>query len=319
MLDITEIGPIVFGTGAFNTTYDKDGYKEDISVVFRRAFELGVKAIDTAALYGPSEVITGNALESLRNEYPRDAYFLCTKAGRWEDKSFDYSPSAIRRSFERSLSRLRTSYIDLLYIHDVEYKSENEGLEAIEEAFKLKDEGKVRFVGFSGYPVKYLAHFARLCQKKLRSVDAVLSYCNFTLQNSRLLDAAPEFRAAGVNIIFNASPLSMSLLRSGFTHDFHPASQALRAKADEVAQNLKREGIEIADIALQYSLQWPGPTVIGMRNVGEVEAAFRNLEKSKTTSSALQDRIKADFQGLYNETWDEGNIPGEAGVRFRAS
>ena len=49
-----------------------------------------------------------------------------TKCGRFgpDKKDFDYSPSSIRRSVQRSLSRLKTTYLDVVYLHDVEFVAE---------------------------------------------------------------------------------------------------------------------------------------------------------------------------------------------------
>ena len=49
-----------------------------------------------------------------------------TKCGRYGTykENFDYSPSTIRRSVERSLARLHTTYLDVIYLHDVEFVAE---------------------------------------------------------------------------------------------------------------------------------------------------------------------------------------------------
>lgn len=44
-----------------------------------------------------------------------------TKCGRYGGSDFDYSPSTIRKSVERSLSRLHTTYLDTVYLHDIEF------------------------------------------------------------------------------------------------------------------------------------------------------------------------------------------------------
>lgn len=44
-----------------------------------------------------------------------------TKCGRYGPSSFDYSPAMIRETVKRSLTRLKTDYLDAVYLHDVEY------------------------------------------------------------------------------------------------------------------------------------------------------------------------------------------------------
>ena len=114
-----------------------------------------------------------------------------SKCGRYgtEQKDFDYSPATIRRSLTRSLERLGTSYLDVLYLHDVEFvaspvhpaeltgdpinaieteegreawglrpedankvhgKGDEQILAAYGELRKMKDEGLVRSIGITG-------------------------------------------------------------------------------------------------------------------------------------------------------------------------
>ena len=65
----------------------------------------------------------GTALKALENEFPRGTYKLLTKVGRYGPSAtdFDYTPTTIRRSVHRSLQRLRTEYLDVVYLHDVEF------------------------------------------------------------------------------------------------------------------------------------------------------------------------------------------------------
>lgn len=44
-----------------------------------------------------------------------------TKCGRYGNSTFDYSPKTIRESIYRSLERLKTDYLDTVYLHDVEF------------------------------------------------------------------------------------------------------------------------------------------------------------------------------------------------------
>ncbi|KAF7792104.1 hypothetical protein EIP86_003134 [Pleurotus ostreatoroseus] len=83
----------------------------------------GIRAFDTSAYYGPSEIVLGTALKTLELEFPRSTYQLMTKCGRYGTTKahFDYRPDTIRRSVQRSLERLHTDYLDTVYLHDVEF------------------------------------------------------------------------------------------------------------------------------------------------------------------------------------------------------
>jgi len=88
-----------------------------------RTNRYGIRAFDTAPYYDNSEVVLGTALKALEVEFPRGSYKLLSKVGRYGPTSthFDYSPDAIRRSVRRSLQRLHTQYLDVVYLHDVEF------------------------------------------------------------------------------------------------------------------------------------------------------------------------------------------------------
>lgn len=94
-----------------------------------RAFDLGIRWIDTARVYGfgHSEEVVGKALKEL----PRDQVIISTKCAlQWYEKKGEYhftrdghevyrdlSPKAIRRDLEKSLQALGTDYIDVYYTH----------------------------------------------------------------------------------------------------------------------------------------------------------------------------------------------------------
>ena len=81
----------------------------------------GIRAFDTAPYYDDSEIVLGTALKALEHEFPRSSYQLITKVGRYGLGAFDYSPSTLRTSVCRSLRRLHTQYLDVVYLHDVEF------------------------------------------------------------------------------------------------------------------------------------------------------------------------------------------------------
>lgn len=112
------------------------------------ALEAGVQLIDTAPAYGRSE----ERLGSFVREH-RDRIVLCSKAGEtWDGDGshFDFRASALERSVERSLQRLRTDHLDLLLLHsdgrDEEILDETDALEGLR---RIRESGKARAVGLS--------------------------------------------------------------------------------------------------------------------------------------------------------------------------
>lgn len=253
------------GTATFNSQYNEDPYALPTTELVHRAFASGVRAFDTSPYYGPAEELLGRALATdfVQSNFPRQSYHLLTKVGRIAGSSFDYSPAWVRKSIARSLRRLHTEYLDVVYCHDVEFVSPQEVLEAVRELRRIRDtQGTVRYVGISGYPVDVLCDLAELVLRETgEPLDVVMSYANFTLQNTRLLtQGLPRLVAAGVDVIPNASPLGMGLLRRkgvpiGSMGDFHPAPDGLRTAIHNASEFADSEGEKIEVIAIRFALE----------------------------------------------------------------
>lgn len=112
------------------------------------ARDSGINLLDTAASYGASEERLG---ELLRGE--RKDWVICSKAGERYDgyeSHFDFSPTALRKSLDRSLRQLRTDYLDILLVHsdgnDIDIIERDQALESLAQ---FKREGWIRAFGMS--------------------------------------------------------------------------------------------------------------------------------------------------------------------------
>ncbi|KAF2021553.1 L-galactose dehydrogenase (L-GalDH) [Aaosphaeria arxii CBS 175.79] len=258
--------PLIFGTATFNHQYNTDPFALDTTGLTTSALTHGIRAFDTSPYYGPSEQLLGTALSTpfVRETFPRESYLLLTKVGRIASSTFDYSAPWVRQSISNSLSRLQTSYLDLVYCHDVEFVSPAEVLTAVRELRRIRDEeGTIRYVGISGYPLDVLCEVAELVHRETgEPLDAVQSYANFTLQNQRLAGekGIQRLKAAGVDVVPNASPLGMGLLRRqgvpvGSLGDFHPAGRELRARVRQASDFCDRHGEKLEVIAIRWALE----------------------------------------------------------------
>lgn len=257
--------PLIFGTATFNNLYNQDPYDLDTEGLVQEALELGVRAFDTSPYYGPSEELLGAALDTefVHKNVPREELFILTKCGRISSDVFDYSREWVRASVKRSLERLRISYLDVVYCHDVEFVSEDAAMEAILELRRIRDEdGTIKYVGISGYPVDVLCKLAkRVLEETGEPLDIVLSYANFTLQNTILATrGVAQLREAGVDVVPNASVLGMGLLRKdgvpvGAQGDWHPSSPDLRAAIRRASDFCDRHGEKLEVIAIRYALE----------------------------------------------------------------
>ncbi len=115
------------------------------------AIEIGYRHIDTAQVYG-NEGQVGDGLHDAGID--RSEVFLTTKV--WMDS---LEPRRVRSSFEESLSKLRTEYVDLLLIH---WPAPDMHLgETLGAMRALMEEGKTRHVGVSNFTVDLLGQAAR--------------------------------------------------------------------------------------------------------------------------------------------------------------
>jgi D-arabinose 1-dehydrogenase len=243
---------------------------------------------DTSPYYGDSETVMGHALHNFQSRHPRDSYILITKCGRKSFHEFDYSRTWIRQTVLRSLDRLRTSYLDVALLHDAEFASAEEVIEATSVLSQLRADGLVRAFGLSGYTLPVLLSHVKAVRTQLgpdRTPEVLFSYCHYTLQNNTLADYESQFRELGIRHIVNGSPLAMGLLRKEPAPDWHPASTELKAacmKASEYAEDTYDQ--RLADVALRYSLGWRGTTCAGCSSLEEVETlleAWKIVKKRK--------------------------------------
>lgn len=257
--------PLIFGTATFNHQFNTDPFALDTTGLVTSALTHGIRAFDTSPYYGPSEELLGEALDTpfVRETFPRESYMVLTKVGRVKGDEFDYSAAWVRKSVMRSLERLRTGYLDLVYCHDIEFVSAEEVLEAVTELRRLRDEGKIRYVGICGYPIDVLGERAEMILKETgEPLDCVQSYAHFNLQNQTLGGprGIQRFSNAGVSVVTNASCLGMGLLRRegvpiGGMGDWHPAPRALRQAVHEASLFCDKHDERIEVIAIRWSLE----------------------------------------------------------------
>src|ERR1041384_5812077 len=140
-----------------------------------------------------SEVLLGLALKDV----PRECYLLGTKLGRYAPQQCDFSAKRVAESIDVSLERMNVDHLDIILCHDIEFVDMRQIAEETLPALrKIQQQGKGRFVGVSGYPMKMFRYVL-----DRTDLDVVLSYNHYTLQNTMLADLVPYLRAKGVGIM----------------------------------------------------------------------------------------------------------------------
>lgn len=99
--------------------------------------------------------------------------------------------------------------------------------ETIPALLKLKEAGKTRFIGITGLPLEIFTYV--LDRVPPGSIDVILSYCHYSINDSTLLELLPYLKSKGIGII-SASPLAMGLLTDYGPPEWHPASPELKVQ-----------------------------------------------------------------------------------------
>src|SRR5580692_4561942 len=204
------IGAWAMGGGGWNGSMGPQNDSDSIPAI-HAALDYGLNWIDTAALYGlgHSEEIVAQAI---RGRTPRPYVF--TKCERVWDAAGKVGASlkadSIRRECEASLRRLRTDAIDLYQIHWPEPDEDIE--EGWAELARLKQEGKVRYIGVSNFDVPQM--------KRAQEIAPITSlqppYSIVTRQIEREILPFALLKNIGV-IVY--SPMSAGLLTGAMTRE----------------------------------------------------------------------------------------------------
>ena len=292
---------ISFGASSLGQEFRPVKLEEALACV-PTALELGMDLIDTSPFYGRgmSEVLLGIALRDI----PRDRYLLCTKLGRYDIAHFDFSAHRVQESVDVSLHRLGTDYLDIVLCHDIEFVSLRQIVdETLPALQKIRDQGKVRYLGISGYPQKIFRFVT-----EQSGVDCVLNYNQATLQNTRFLDeTVPDLQRRGIGII-NAGPFSARLLTNAPLPTWLKEPENVREAARRAAELCSQHGVDIAQLALQYSASRRelATTVAGSANPDNIRKWAKWLEAPMDRK--LLGKVQAVFEPVKNIGHLEGLI-----------
>ena len=235
-----------FGASSLGQEFRQVDINEAVRAV-HVALDCGMNFIDTSPYYGRgmSEVLLGPALRDI----PRDSYFLGTKLGRYDVKHFDFSAKRVEESVDVSLHRMGVEHLDIILCHDLEFVDMRQIIdETLPALRKIQQQGKVRFIGVSGYPMKMFRYVVENAE-----IDCILSYNHYTLQNTMLNDLVPLLKEKGVGIM-NAAPFSARLLTNAPLPPWHKATDEVRRVCRQAAEHCESKGVDIAQLALQFSV-----------------------------------------------------------------
>ncbi len=287
-----EITPVGFGAWAIGGGGWSFGWgpQDDAAslAAMRRALEVGVNWIDTAAVYGlgHSEELVGRLLRELP---PADRPYVFTKCGLvWDDRDRMaeprrvLKPESIRTEVEASLRRLGVERIDLYQFHwpDDTGTPVEDSWDAM---VRLIEAGKIRAAGVSNFDVELLAR----CEA-IRHVDSLQP--PFSLIRREVAAREIPWCAEHDTGVICYSPMQSGLLTDSFSADRVAAfaRDDWRSRAPEYQQprldrNLalrdalepiaRRHGTTVSATAIAWTLAWPGVTgaIVGARSAAQVD------------------------------------------------
>jgi len=293
-----EVSVLGYGASALGAMYRDIDELQGVRAV-HEAVAAGINYVDVSPYYGltKAETLLGKAISDL----PRHALILSSKAGRYGAHQFDMSTERVLRSVDESLARLHTDYLDILFLHDIEFVPFQQVLEeGIPALIKLKEQGKIRFAGVSGLPLTAL-----LRATDCADLDVVLSYCHYSLCDTSLLRALPSFANRQVGVV-NASPLAMGLLTTRGAPDWHPAGPKIREVCAEAVAFCEEAGVDLSQLAMQFAVQAEAiPTTLF--STANPENVKKNIEwiDEPMDQSAL-DSVLAILRPIHDMTWPSG-------------
>lgn len=290
-----EITPIGFGAwaiggGGWAAAWGPQDDDEAVGAI-RRAVELGVNWVDTAAVYGlgHSEELVAQALKSVPESERPYVFTKCSLV--WDDEgdiSNVLNRDSVKRECEESLRRLQTDVIDLYQIHwprpdeDIE-----EGWEALVE---LRDEGKVRHIGVSNFDVSQMERI-----EEIASVETLQPPYNM-LNRGVEEEILPYCGEHDIGVIVY-SPMRSGLLTGKMTPERvqNLPSDDWRRNADDfqeprLSKNLKlvellraigeQHGRSPAEVAIAWTLRHPAVTaaIVGGRRPDQVDGIIGAAE-----------------------------------------
>lgn len=274
-----KVSELSFGASSLGSVFRDTRESEAVAAV-HAAVDNGINFIDVSPYYGhyKAETVLGKALL----EIPRDRYYLSTKVGRYGKdgvNTWDYSAGRAVASVYESMERLHIDYIDLINVHDIEFADLRQvAEETLPALVELREKGVVGHVGITDLQLENLVWV--LDHVPAGTVETVLNFCHFTLNDDKLADYLDYFESKGVGVI-NASPLSMGLLSQRGIPAWHPAPAPLVEACRRAAEYCREQGYPIEKLAVQFSVSNPriASTLFSSANPENVIKNIRYVEE----------------------------------------
>ncbi len=296
-----KVFPLSFGAsslgGVFHSLREEEGMEAVCTAV-----EKGINFIDVSPYYGhlKAETMLGKALKGIA----RNSYYLSTKVGRYGKDGincWDYSAKRAEESVYESMERLNVDYIDLINVHDIEFADlDLVCKETLPALVDLRDKGVVKHVGVTNLTLRHFVYVIEHVPPA--TVETVLSFCHFSLNDYSLVDYLDFFEGHGVGVI-NASPFSMGLLTARGAPDWHPAPEPLKILCKKAADFCRSKGKSIEKLAVQYSVSNPRIATT-LFSTTRASSVIENIEwANEPLDEELLYEVRKILKPRFRDTW----------------
>lgn len=294
------VSPICFGTSGIGDMPDTYGYAVDdarANATLQAIFDGPVNFLDTSNNYGfgRSETRIGAAIRE-RGGLP-EGFVLSTKVDRDNDTG-RFDASRVRQSVEESLSRLGIDTIPLLHLHDPEHARDLQEITtqggALDELFKLKEEGLAQAVGLAMGRIDIM--FPILMD---RPFDALVSHNRYTLLNRSANEMFDYADSQGMAIL-NAAPYAGGVLAKGSAEMPRITYQIVDDEALAPVHKLEilcaTHDVAPGALALQFSTKDPRitSTIVGVTKAERVQQTL-DWASAEIPQALWDDLAKLDY------------------------
>jgi aryl-alcohol dehydrogenase-like predicted oxidoreductase len=268
--------------------------------LIHKAIEMGINLVDTAEVYGTEQPI-GEALQSVK----RDQIYLSSKYSLKHEGEFK-NPMDLEKSLDRTLTNLRTDYIDIYHLHGVDLKDYDYCVEhLVPQLVRMREKGKIRFIGITESFSLDPAHL--MLQKAVKD-----NYWDVMMVGFNLLNQSASTTLFPATIAKNIGILAMFAVRRALAN---PA--ALIELIEDMVERGLLGGREIdknnplgflvheggaqslTDAAYRFCRHEPGIHCMlsGTGNINHLLANILSANRSPLPSNDLQ-HIRAMFEGI---------------------
>ena len=272
-------------------TFGGQVVETEAAAMFDYALDQGINFVDTSNNYAAtrSETIVGKLIQGRRDKVVL-ASKVFNKVGDAPDQK-GLSHRAIMRAIDESLSRLKTDYLDIYYLHAPDYET------SLEESLKAMDalvrSGKVRYIGVSNYASWQLTRLLWIADKEGIATISIAQPMYNLLARGIEQEVLPACRELGVSTIAY-NPLSGGLLTGKHQSESAVEGSRLQTNPQYINRYWNADNhqavSELSDIAREC-----GQTIIGLSlnwllhhtNIDAIIVGASNLDHLKTNHEAI--------------------------------